>query len=110
MTRLYQAMAPDVPQYKDAYQPMVKDNCGLVNLDFKGTSSLFIIVITAFIVALILAICRQGMRCLPMAWMKRRDQQELSNHLQQTMEIAEDFNNKLGNRALEFRAEEGRGT
>ena len=62
------------------------------------------------LVALLLGICFQGMRCSPKAWRKRRDQQELSNCLHQTMEIAEDFNNKLGNRALEFRAEEGRGT
>ena len=86
---------------------MVKDNHRLVNLDFEGSSSYFVIAITALMVALLLSCCCRGMGCSPRAWRKRQIQTELSNHLQRTMELAEDYKVKLGQKALELKMEEG---
>ena len=65
------------------------------------------IAITALMVVLLLSCCCRWMGCSPRAWRKRQVQTELSNHLQRTMELAEDYKAKMGQKALELKMEEG---
>ena len=67
-------MSPEVPQYKDDHQPVVKDNRGLVNVDFEGTSLLFGIAVTALLIALFLGMCCHSMRCTIATWRKKKEQ------------------------------------
>ena len=91
-----------------SYQPTVKEETGLVNVEFGGASSMFAISIAALLIGLCFASCFNTKICSPNNWWKKRTDQRLSNEVSELTRQLEENRKEMETR-LAIKLEEGVG-
>ena len=75
---VHSAMTPDSPPpITGGYQPTVIEEKGLVNFEFGGATSLFVISAVALLLGVCFACCCSTRMCSPSFWRKKRSDRRL---------------------------------
>ena len=79
---VHSAMTPEAPPpMTGSFQPSVKEETGIINVDIGGASSMMVISIAALLIGLFFACCCSSKICSPNQWRKKRAEQRLSNEV-----------------------------
>ena len=106
---VHSAMTPEAPPpMTGSYQPSVKEETGIVNVDFGGASSMMVISIAALLIGLFFACCCNSKICSPNHCRKKRSEQRLSNEVSELTRQLEESRKEMETR-LVAKMEEGVG-
>ena len=106
---VHAAMTPEAPPpITGGYQPTVKEENGLVNIEFGGATSMFVISVAALLLGLCFACCCNKRTCSPTYWRKKRSDQRLENEVSELTRRLEENRKEMENR-LGAKIEEGLG-
>ena len=106
---MHSAMAPDsAPPATGGYQPTVIEEKGLVNFQFGGATSFYVISAVALLLGICFACCCSPRACSLSFWRKRRTDRRLENEVADLTRRLE-ANRKESEDRMEAKLEDGLG-
>ena len=105
---MHSAMTPQAPPpMTSSFQPSVKEETGLINIDFSGASGMFIISLIALTLGLLFACCFQSTGCSLRYWRKKRSEVRLTNEIAELTRRLDESTKKDMEAKMEAKLEEG---
>ena len=106
---VHSAMTPDsAPPITGGYQPTVIEEKGLVNFEFGGATSFYVISAVALLLGICFACCCSPRACSPSFWKKKRTDRRLENEVMDLTRRLEASRKESEDR-MEAKLEEGLG-